>query len=110
EGNWEAAETTLTRHVREAECPAAHYLTAARAAELQGAAHRRDEYLARALEVSGERRAPALIMQAELLLKHKQLAAALATLEQLEATNEQNARGLLLLARVYRQMGDWQKL
>ncbi|MDY6944401.1 MAG: heme biosynthesis HemY N-terminal domain-containing protein [Pseudomonadota bacterium] len=110
EGNWEAAETTLTRHVREAENPAAHYLTAARAADLQGAAQRRDEWLARALEVAGDRRAPALIMQAEVLLKHKQIPAALATLEQLEATKEQNARGLLLLARTYRQMGDWQKL
>lgn len=110
EGNWETAENTLTRNVREAENPAAHYLTAARAADLQGAAQRRDEWLARALEVSGDRRAPALIMQAEVLLKHKQVQAALATLEQLEATKEQNARGLLLLARTYRQMGDWQKL
>jgi HemY protein len=110
EGNWETAENTLTRNVREAENPAAHYLTAARAADLQGAAQRRDEWLARALEVSSDRRAPALIMQAEVLLKHKQVQAALATLEQLEATKEQNARGLLLLARTYRQMGDWQKL
>ena len=110
EGNWEAAETTLTRHVREAENPAAHYLTAARAADLQGAADRREGYLQRALEVAPDRRAPALVMQAEVLLKHKQLQAALTTLEQLEATKEQNARGLLLLARVYRQLGDWQKL
>lgn len=110
EGNWDTAENTLTRHAREAENPAAHYLTAARAADLQGAAQRRDDWLTRALEVSGDRRAPALIMQAEVLLKHKQLPAALAMLEQLEATKEQNARGLLLLARVYRQMGDWQKL
>ncbi len=110
EGNWETAENTLTRNAREAENPAAHYLTAARAADLQGAAQRRDDWLTRALEVSGDRRAPVLIMQAEVLLKHKQLPAALATLEQLEATKEQNARGLLLLARVYRQMGDWQKL
>ena len=43
-------------------------------------------------------------------LKHKQLQAALTTLEQLEATGEQNARGLLLLARLHRQTGDWQKL
>jgi HemY protein len=110
EGNWEAAETTLTRNVREAEYPAAHYLTAARAADLQGAGERRDELLQRALEVAPDRRAPALVMQAEVLLKHKQLQAALTTLEQLEATKEQNARGLLLLARVYRQLGDWQKL
>lgn len=110
EGNWETAENTLTRNVREAENPAAHYLTAARAADLQGAAQRRDEWLARALEVSSDRRAPVLIMQAEVLMKHKQLPAAVATLEQLEATHEQNARGLLLLARAYRQMSDWQKL
>ncbi|MET0534423.1 MAG: heme biosynthesis HemY N-terminal domain-containing protein [Steroidobacter sp.] len=110
EGNWETAETTLTRHVREAENPAAHYLSAARAADLQGNARSRDEWLQRALEFANGRRAPALIMQAELHLKHKQLQAALATLEQLEATQEQNARGLLLLARAYRQSGDWQKL
>jgi HemY protein len=110
EGNWEAAENTLTRNVREAESPAAHYLTAARAADLQGASERRDEYLQRALEVAPDRRAPALVMQAEVLLKHKQLQAALTTLEQLEAMKQQNARGLLLLARAYRQSGDWQKL
>jgi HemY protein len=110
QGDWETAETTLTRYVREAEYPAAHYLVAARAADLQGAAQRRDEWLARALEASAEQRAPALIMQAEMHLKHKQLQAALTTLEQLEATGEQNARGLLLLARLHRQTGDWEKL
>jgi HemY protein len=62
------------------------------------------------LEVAPDRRAPALVMQAEVLLKHKQLQAALTTLEQLEAMKQQNARGLLLLARAYRQSGDWQKL
>ena len=110
EGEWEAAETTLTRHVRDAEHPVAHYLVAARAADLQGASQRRDEWLARALEIAGERRAPALVMQAEVLLKHKQLQAAMASLEQLEASGEQNARGLLLLARAHRQRGDWQQL
>src|SRR5690606_7725938 len=83
---------------------------AARAAELQSAAQRRDELLARALDNAGERRAPALILQAELLLKHHQPAAALATLEQLDACGEQNARGLLLMARIYRQTGEWEKL
>lgn len=110
EGDWEAAETTFVRHVRDSEHPLAHYLAAARAAELQGAYQRRDEWLARAVELPSERRAPALIMQAEMHLKHKQLQAALTTLEQLEASGEQSARALLLLARVYRQMGDWQRL
>jgi HemY protein len=110
EGDWETAEATVTRYIREAENPAAHYLVAARAAELQGAAKRRDEWLTRALDASTDRRAPALIMQAEIHLKHKQLQAALTTLEQLEASGAQNARGMLLLARVYRQMGAWQQL
>lgn len=110
QGDWETAETTLTRNAREAENPVAHYLVAARAADLQGAAQRRDEWLSRALEASTQTRAPALVMQAELHLKHKQVQAALATLEQLEAHGELNARGLLLLARVHRQTGTWQKL
>jgi HemY protein len=110
EGEWEAAENTLTRHIRDAEHPMAHYLVAARAADLQGAAQRRDEWLTRALESATEGRAPALVMQAEVHLKHKQVQAALASLEQLEASGEQNARGLLLLARAHRQRGDWQQL
>jgi HemY protein len=110
EGEYEAAENTLTRYARDAENPVAHYLVAARAADLQGAAQRRDELLSRALEASNNRRAPVLIMQAEIHLKHKQLAAALATLEQLEASGESNARGLLLLSRVHRQTGEWQRL
>lgn len=110
EGEWAAAEDTLSRSARDAEQPAAHYLVAARAAELQGARQRRDDWLARALDIASERRAPILIMQAELLLKHQQLDAALATLEQLDNCGEQNARGLLLLARIYRQTGAWEKL
>lgn len=110
EGEYEAAEKTLTRYARDAENPVAHYLVAARAADLQGAGQRRDELLARALEATTDRRAPVLIMQAEIHLKHKQLASALATLEQLEASGESSARGLLLLSRVHRQTGAWQRL
>ena len=110
EGNWEAAEDTVMRSARDADSPVAHYMVAARAAELQGATQRRDEILARALESSTERRAPALITQAEMHLKHKQLQAAQAALEQLDATGEQNARGLLLLAGVFRQTGNWERL
>ena len=110
EGEWAAAEETLSRSAKDAEQPTAHYLVAARAAELQGAYQRRDDLLSRALDIAGERRAPVLIMQAELLLKHHRTDAALATLEQLENCGEQNARGLLLLARVYRQTGAWEKL
>jgi HemY protein len=100
----------LTRYARDAETPAAHFLIAARAADLQGAEERRDEWLNKAMEFAPTQRAPALIMQAEAHLKHKRFAAAQTTLEQLEASGEMNARGLLLLARVYRQTGNWQHL
>ncbi len=110
EGEWATAEDTLTRSARDAEQPAAHYLAAARAAELQHAYQRRDDLLSRALDIPGERRAPVLIMQAELLIKHGRLAQALAALEQLDNCGEQNARGVMLLARIYRQTGNWQKL
>src|SRR5690606_23479416 len=72
EGRCESAENTVVRYVRDAEQPLAHYLVAARAAELQGATERRDEWLARALDLPAESHAPVLIMQAELFLKHKQ--------------------------------------
>jgi hypothetical protein len=65
EGEWVKSESTLVESAREAETPTAHYLVAARAADLQGATQRRDEWLAKALEVSADRRAPALVMQAE---------------------------------------------
>jgi len=110
EGEWAASEETATRSANDAETPAAHYLVAARAADLQGATQRRDELLARALEASPDRRAPALIMQAEMQLKHKHFQAALATLQQLEAHRETSPRAVMLLARIHRQTGDWRQL
>lgn len=110
EGRWENAENSATRYARDAEHPMANYLVAARAAQLQGATQRRDEWIARALETPAESHAPALIMQAEALIKQKQLPEALAALEQIELRKEQNAYALLLLARIYRQSGEWRKL
>ncbi len=43
-------------------------------------------------------------------LKHKQFPAALAALQQLEATGESPPRAVMLLARIYRQTADWQQL
>lgn len=110
EGHWAAAEQTLTRSARDSESPVAHYLAAARAAELLGENQRRDAWLATALDVAPEHRAAVLITHAEMYLKHNQLKAALATLEQLDASGHQNERGLILMARIYRQLGDWQRL
>lgn len=109
-GDWATAEQTLTRSAFGADAPLVHYLAAARAAELQGATARRDEWLAKALDVAPTERAAIHITQAEMFLRHNQIGAALTTLEQLEASGHQNARGLMLLARIYRQQGNWQQL
>lgn len=109
-GNWTEAEQILTRSAYSAMAPLVHYLAAARAAELQGALARRDEWLAKALDVAPAEKAAVHITQAEMLLRHNQVNAALATLEQLDASGHQNARGLMLLARIYRQQGNWQQL
>lgn len=109
-GEWSKAEQTLTRSAYGANHPVVHFLAAARAAELQGAHTRRDEWLAKALDVAPEERTAVHITQAEILLRHNQLDAARTTLEQLDASGHQNARGLILLARIYRQQGDWQRL
>lgn len=109
-GNWTNAEQILSRSAFGAAAPLIHYLAAARSAELQGATARRDEWLAKALDVAPTERAPIHITQAEMFLRHNQIDAALATLEQLEASGHQNARGLMLLARIYRQQGNWQRL
>ncbi|HSN70415.1 MAG TPA: heme biosynthesis HemY N-terminal domain-containing protein [Steroidobacteraceae bacterium] len=110
EGNCAAAEQTLTRSASEGEAAAAHFLAAARAAELQGATERRDRWIAKALEAAPTESAPARITQAEFQIKHKQFEFARTTLEELDAAGQQNPRGVLLLARVYRHLGLWDKL
>jgi HemY protein len=109
-GKWARAENTLTAHVHEASAPMAHYLAAARAAELLGARTRCDEWLSRALKADPNNPAPALITQAELYLKRNQVQQALTILQDLHTRDPRNERALELLARVYRQTGDWRQL
>jgi HemY protein len=109
-GKWAQAEATLTAHVHEASSPVAHFLAAARAAELMGSRQRCDEWLSEALKADPSNPAPALITQAELYLKRNQIAQAAAILRDLHARDPRNERALELLARVYRQTSDWQQL
>ncbi len=110
EGNWPTAEITVTRSARDNVQPAVNYLVAARAADLQGAHERRAGWLRMAREAAPEETAPVLVTQAEMQLKNGQFEAARATLQELDASGHQNPRGLLLLARLYRQSGEFEKL
>jgi HemY protein len=110
EGNWPTAEITVTRSARDNVEPAINYLIAARAADLQGAHERRAGWLRMAREAAPDEIAPVLVTQAEMQLKNGQFEAARATLQELDSSGQQNPRGLLLLARLYRQSGEFEKL
>jgi HemY protein len=109
-GKWAQAESTLTARVHESSSPVAHYLAAARAAELLGARVRCDQWLVQALQADPDHPAPAMITQAELHLKRNQPQQALTVVKDLHARDPRNERALELLGRIYRQTGDWQQL
>jgi HemY protein len=109
-GNWRSAEELLSRAAPEADSPAANYLVAARAADLLDAIDRRDEWLERAQEDAPGERAAALITLAEMQMRRAQDAAALQTLEQLDASGDLNSRGLELMARLYQKLGRGEQL
>ncbi|MCE3284125.1 MAG: HemY protein [Steroidobacteraceae bacterium] len=109
-GRWRSAEELLTRAAPDADFPAVNYLVAARAADLLDATDRRDEWLARAQEAAPAERAATLVTLAEMQMRRGQLAAALQTLEQLEASGDLNSRGVELMARLCQKLGRGEQL
>ena len=109
-GRWRSAEDLLSRAASESDSAAVNYLVAARAADLQDAVDRRDEWLARAQDAAPDERAAALITLAEMQMRRGQDAAAVQTLEQLDASGDLNSRGLELLARLYQKLGRGEQL
>ncbi len=107
EGNWSRGERTLTRGVRKLENPLLNYLSAARAAQLQGAYERRDNWLRMAYEQSPDAGNAVLLTQAELQMSHGQFDAAHATLSRLLEIAPEHAQGLGMFARLRRERGDW---
>ena len=109
-GRWKSAEERLSRAAPEADSPAANYLVAARAADLLDAIERRDEWLSRAQEAAPDERAAALVTLAEMQMRRGQDAAALRTLEQLDASGDLNSRALELMARLCQKLGRGEQL
>lgn len=107
EGNWARGERTLTRGVRRNENPLLNYLSAARAAQLQGAYERRDNWLRMAYEQSPDAGHAVLLTQAELQMAHGQFDEARATLARLLDSAPDHAQGLGILARLHRERRDW---
>jgi len=110
EGRFEQAENHLMRLVDYSESPLVHYLSAARAAQLQGKHDARDSYLKAAHEANPDAELAIGVTQAELQLAHLQTEQALATLTHLRSIAPRHDYVLMLLARAYFELEDWQAL
>ena len=109
-GNLQQGERALVRSAPLSDAPLVNYLSAARAAQLQGAYDRRDRWLQLASQGSDDNATAVLLTQAELQMENGQLEAALATLRKLEETAPGNEKGLGLLAHLYAELGEWRQL
>ncbi|MDJ0806240.1 MAG: heme biosynthesis HemY N-terminal domain-containing protein [Gammaproteobacteria bacterium] len=110
EGNWRLAERHLTRHAAQSETPLLNYLAAARAAQLQGQDERRDDYLQLAHQSMPSAELAVGLTQAELQLAHEQYEQALATLTHIRSLSPKHNYVLILLKRLYVNLGEWDKL
>jgi HemY protein len=110
QGNWARSERLLTQGLKPADAPLANYLLAAHAAQLQGAADRRDRWLELAQGVSADGLASAMLTRAELQLAAGDATAAVETLQALQARGTESPAAVALLARAYRALGDRKQL
>jgi len=110
EGRFEQARNRLVRMVEFSDSPLVHYLSAARAAQLQGKHDARDSYLKAAHEANPEAELAIGVTQAELQLAHQQTEQALATLTHLHGIAPRHDYVTMLLARAYHELEDWPAL
>lgn len=110
EGNWAAAERHLLRHVNDSDTKLLNYLGAARAAQQRGDSDRRDVYLQQAHLSMPEADVAVGLTQADLQLAQGQLEQALATATHLKQVAPHHAHVLKLLAKLYRELRDWERL
>ncbi len=107
EGHWDVAEKRLTKHASDSQTPLLNYLTAARAAQLQGDDARRDQYLLAAQETTPKAELAVLMTKAELHLEKGNDEQALATLQSLQEKRPNHPFALRHLAALYEKRGDY---
>ncbi len=110
EGRFAKAERLLARSARRGDAGLLSYLAAARAAQMQGAYDRRDDYLRWAIEGAPKADVAVSLTQAELQLEHDQLEQALVTLNHLDKLAPRHGYVLRLLAQLHHRLEDWQAL
>ena len=110
EGRFEKAEKLLLHKISHNENALLCYLSAARAAQKQGAHDRRDEYLRMAHKSKPTADIAIGLTQAELQYSHGQYEQALANLNNLHALSPKHAYVLYLLAKTNGKLREWDKL
>ncbi len=110
EGQWSAAERLLTQAAKDSETPLLNYLTAARAAQEQSAADRRDRYLRQAHDKVAGADVAIGLSQAQLQLTGGQYQQCLATLAHLRSIASDHRHVLKLMMQVHRSLEDWAAL
>ncbi|MDX1812068.1 MAG: heme biosynthesis HemY N-terminal domain-containing protein [Gammaproteobacteria bacterium] len=109
EGKWRQSEKALLTYARKTES-AVNYLAAARAAQAQGANERMNQYLDMAQATDPGANGAIRLTQAELLIDSKQFDRAAAALTRIHTEDPKNTRAIALLAKVYEQSDNWEKL
>ncbi len=110
EGNWAKSERLLSQGAGSSETPLLNYLNAARAAQLQGAHERRDNWLKLAYEQDTDAGNAVLLTKAQLQIDHDQFEEALATLRRVSDNEPGHRQALALLSSIYSRLGDWDAL
>lgn len=109
EGDWKQAEKLVVKAAKHSDTPLLNYLAAAEAAQGQGNATLRDEYLKQAAELDDQSLAVALT-RAKLQYRQQQYEQALATLQNIKRENGRNPILLALLKDCYLKLEDWRPL
>lgn len=110
EGDWANAERNLLRAASNSETPLLNYLSAAKAAQEQGAYERRDNYLHQAHDISPDAEIAVGLTQAQLQIEQQQYELALATLRHLRELMPHHSQILKLLKDIYIPLRDWRSL
>lgn len=110
EGNWLRARKQLLRAARHSETPLVNHLLAARASFRLGDTDAMRQHLGIAEDLDAGAGVAVELTQAELQLSAGQYEQALATLVRARRNANKHPYVLELLARAYRQLGDWTAL